>query len=635
MSNNETRNPQKGMRGPGPGGPGGPGGMVSNEKAKDFKGTMKKLFSYFGSYRYFILVAFVFTIGSTCFTILGPKMLGNATTLLAEGLVAKASGTGSIDFDGIYNIMITLLGLYLTALVFSYVQGFIMTKVSQGLSYRLRNELSKKINRLPLSYFDKTTHGDVLSRITNDVDTIGTSLQQSLPTMLSNVILLFGIGYMMISISYLMCIVALIVVPLSLLLVVNVMKRSQKYFTKQQASLAKVNGHIEEMYGGHTIIKAFNREEESVKTFDEYNNELLDSAWRSQFLSGLMMPMTQFAGNIGYVLVCIVGGYLAIHNDIVLFGILFSGVGIAIGDIQAFIQYVRQFNQPIASVAQIMNMLQSTAAASERVFEFLEQVEEVNEVSVQSFDSNIIDGSVTFENVRFGYDPDKIIIKDFSMHVKDGQKIAIVGPTGAGKTTIVKLLMRFYELNSGTIYVGNKNIKEFTRKELRSLFGMVLQDANLFSGTIMDNLRYSKLDASDEEVIEAAKVAHVDHFVRTLEEGYHTVLNEDSSNISQGQKQLLTIARAFLGNPKVLILDEATSNIDTRTEVLIQKGMDALMKGRTSFVIAHRLSTIKNADLIIVLNEGDIVEVGNHNNLLEKKGFYEKLYNAQFDQEEE
>ena len=472
-NNQQTNMIQK--RGPGPMrgmGQAGPG-----EKAKDFKGTMKKLLSYFKAYRWMIIVAIIFTIASTCFTILGPKILGDATTLLAEGLTGKASGSAGIDFDAIFDIMVTLLGLYLASLVFSYVQGFIMAKVSQDLSYRLRNNLAEKINNLPLSYYDKTTHGDVLSRITNDVDTISISLQQSLPSMLSNIILIFGIGYMMFSISWMMCIVALVLMPISITLVMIVTKRSQKYFSAQQKSLALVNGHIEEMYGGHLIIKAFNREEASVKKFNEYNDELLNSAWRSQFLSGLMMPLTQFAGNIGYVLVCLVGGYLAIHNDVVLLGITFTGVGIAIGDIQAFIQYVRQFNQPIAQVAQVMNMLQSTAAASERVFEFLEEQEEVKEESnpVHLFDEKgnaLVSGSVTFENVKFGYDSNNIIINDFSMHVKDGQKIAIVGPTGAGKTTIMKLLMRFYELNGGAIYIGNKNIKHYTRKELRGLFGI-------------------------------------------------------------------------------------------------------------------------------------------------------------------
>ncbi len=627
MSKNKTIKRQ----GPIGNGPGGNNLGAPTEKAKDFKGTMKKLIAYFGPYKWLIFLAIIFTIGGTCFAIVGPKLLGNATTELANGLQEKAMGTGEINFSKILEIMTLLLGLYIVSSIFSYLQGFIMAKVSQIISYRLRDDLSIKMNALPLSYYDKTTHGDVLSRITNDVDTIATSLQQSLPQVLTSIVQVIGIGYMMISISWVMTIVACIVIPLSLMLIVFVTKRSQKHFSAQQESLALVNGHIEEMYGGHIIIKAFNREEKSVATFDQYNDALFESAYKSQYLSGLMMPLSQFAGNIGYVLVCLVGGYLAINPSFSFFGIVVTGVGISIGDIQAFIQYVRQFNQPIAQAAQVMNMLQSTAAASERVFEFLEEQEEVKETSQPQSVENVA-GTVTFENVHFGYTEDKIVINDFSMHVKDGQKIAIVGPTGAGKTTIVKLLMRFYELNSGAIYVGGHNIKDYSRKDLRSLFGMVLQDTCLFSGSIMDNLRYSKLDATDEEVIHAAKVAHVDHFVRTLEEGYQTQLNEDSSNVSSGQKQLLTIARAFLADPKVLILDEATSNIDTRTEVLIQEGMDALMKGRTSFVIAHRLSTIKNADLIIVLKDGDIVEVGNHVDLLERKGFYESLYNSQFDE---
>lgn len=637
MSKNETRKPPRGpMGGHGPMG----GGAGPAEKAKDFKGTMLHLIKYMHSFRWMLVVAFIFAIGSTIFIIVGPDILGNATTTLAEGLAAKAYGTGEIDFNKIWDIIMLLVGLYIVSTLFSYVQGFIMATISQKVAYNLRKDLADKVNRLPLSYYDKTSHGDVLSRVTNDVDMIGQSLNQSLPQIISSIVQVFGIAFMMIRISWILSLVAFCVLPISGILVVLVTKRSQKYFISQQKSLGLVNGHIEEMYGGHVIVKAFNGEEDSVATFNEYNNQLYTSAWRSQFLSGLMQPITQFIGNVGYVFVVLVGGILAVNPTITVFGIVITGVGISIGNIQAFIQYVRMFNQPIAQAAQVMNMLQSTAAASERVFEFLDEKDEIAEVQdpVQIYDENgdvVVDGSVTFENVRFGYTPEKIVIKHFSMFIKDGQKVAIVGPTGAGKTTIVKLLMRFYELNDGAIYVGGHDITTYRRSDLRSLFGMVLQDAWLFNGSVMDNLRYSKLDASDEDVYAAAKAAHVDHFIKTLDNGYLTQLNEETSNISQGQKQLLTIARAFLADPKVLILDEATSNVDTRTEVLIQQGMEQLMKGRTSFIIAHRLSTIRNADIILVMNEGDIVEVGDHDELLARGGFYANLYNSQFAHEEE
>ena len=636
MSKSETRKPSAGPMG----GHGPMGGGVPGEKAKNFKGTMIQLIKYMSSFKWLLIIAFIFAIGSTIFIIVGPDILGNATTVLAEGLAAKAYGTGEIDFNEIWNIIMLLVGLYIVSTIFSYIQGYIMATISQKVAYNLRKDLADKVNRLPLSYYDRTSHGDVLSRVTNDVDMIGQSLNQSLPQIISSIVQVFGIAFMMIRISWILSLVAFCVLPISGVLVMMVTKRSQKYFISQQKSLGLVNGHVEEMYGGHTIVKAFNGEQDSVATFDEYNNTLYTSAWRSQFLSGLMQPITQFIGNVGYVFVVLVGGILAVNPDITIFGIVFTGVGITIGNIQAFIQYVRMFNQPIAQAAQVMNMLQSTAAASERVFEFLNEKDEVKEVEnpVQIYDTNgdvCIDGSVTFENVRFGYTPDKIVINHFSMFIKDGHKVAIVGPTGAGKTTIVKLLMRFYELNDGAIYVGGHDITQYRRSDLRSLFGMVLQDAWLFNGSVIDNLRYSKLDASDEEVYAAAKAAHVDHFIKTLDNGYQTQLNEETSNISQGQKQLLTIARAFLADPKVLILDEATSNVDTRTEVLIQQGMEQLMKGRTSFIIAHRLSTIRNADIILVMKDGDIVEVGDHDDLLARGGFYANLYNSQFAHEAE
>lgn len=633
---NETRKPPKGPMG----GHGPMGGGAPVEKAKDFKGTMIQLLKYLSSAKWLMVVAFIFAIGSTIFIVVGPDILGTATTEVANGLMNKATTGVGIDFDKIFDIIMFLVGLYLVSAIFQYVQGFIMATISQNLAYRLRKDLSAKMDRLPLSYFDKTSQGDVLSRVTNDIDLIGQSLNQSLAQVITSIVQVIGIAIMMLKISWVMSIVAFCVLPVSGVLMIAITKRSQKYFISQQRSLGFVNGHVEEMYGGHTIVKAFNGEEDSLEKFSEYNEQLYNSAWKSQFLSGLMQPITQFIGNIGYVFVVLVGGILASHGEISVFGLVFTGVGVTIGNIQSFIQYVRMFNQPIAQAAQIMNMLQSTAAASERVFEFLNEKEEEPEIAnpVDIHDENgkvTVQGTVAFEDVRFGYTPDKIVIKHFSMFIKDGQKVAIVGPTGAGKTTIVKLLMRFYELNSGTIYVGGHDIKDYRRSDLRSLFGMVLQDAWLFNGSVKENLRYSRLNATDEEVYEAAKTAHVDHFIKTLEHGYDTELNEETSNISQGQKQLLTIARAFLADPKVLILDEATSNVDTRTEVLIQKGMDELMKGRTSFIIAHRLSTIRNADIILVMNEGDIVEVGDHDELLARGGFYANLYNSQFSEEEE
>ena len=608
------------------GGMGGPmgrmgGGPRAVEKAKDFKGTMKKLGVYLKPYSLSIAIVILFAIGSAAFSIVGPKILGKATTKIFEGLVQKISGVpdASIDFGYIGNIAMILVALYLVSSLFGIIQSFIMSGVAQKVSYNLRKQISEKMDTLPLNYFDTRTNGEVLSRITNDVDTVNQTLNQSLSQIITSVVTLIGVLIMMFSISWIMTLATFIILPVSMVLISLVVKKSQKYFKSQQEYLGHLNGQVEEVYGGHNIMKAFNREEASTKDFDELNNTLYKSAWKSQFLSGMMMPIMSFVGNLGYVLVSILGGWLTIKSVI------------TVGDIQAFIQYVRSFNQPIAQMAQVANIMQSTAAAAERVFEFLDEEDEVKD-PVNSVDPSEIRGEVEFEDVHFGYNPDKIIINDFSVDVKPGQKVAIVGPTGAGKTTIVKLLMRFYDINSGSIKIDGHDIRDFKRADLRNLFGMVLQDTWLFNGTIMENLRYGRLYSTDAEVKEAAKAAHVDHFVKTLPDGYNMVLNEEASNISQGQKQLLTIARAFLKDPKLLILDEATSSVDTRTELLIQKAMEKLMEGRTSFIIAHRLSTIRDADLILVMKDGDIVEQGNHEELLEKGGFYSSLYNSQFEQ---
>ena len=602
-----------------PRGPMGRGMRGGSEKAKDFKGTMKKLLNYIKPFKFTFLIGILCAVVSVCIMVIGPKIQGNIITEIAEGFMNKVQGKGGIDFDAIKKTCALLLAIYAMSTAFSYLQGWLMSGVSNKMGYQLRKEMNQKIDKLPLSYFDKNSHGDILSRFTNDVDTLVQSLNQSLSTMVSSIVQIIGFLVMMLSISWKMTLMALVVIPLSMILVMVVVKKSQRYFKAQQKSLGLVNGHIEEMYAAHTIVKAFNGEEDSLKSFKDYNNQLYTSAWKSQFLSGLMMPLTNLIGNIGYVGVCILGGYLTIHGEI------------AVGDIQSFITYTRNFTQPISQISQSMNMLQSTAAAAERVFEFLASEEEVAEVQNPVVFEDV-QGQVTFENVCFGYDPNKIVINDFSMYVKPGQTTAIVGPTGAGKTTIVKLLMRFYELNAGAIYIDGHNITDYTRSGLRNMVGMVLQDAWLFEGSILENLRFGRPNATDKEVMKAAKAAHVDHFIRTLDHGYDTVLNEASSNISQGQRQLLTIARAFLADPKILILDEATSSVDTRTEVLIQKGMDELMKGRTSFVIAHRLSTIRDADNIIVMDHGDIVEVGSHDELMKRNGFYTKLYNAQFEE---
>ena len=595
-------------------------GRGNNEKAKDLSGTLKKLLAYLKPYHFKICMVMVFAVCSTIFNILGPKVLAKATDKLSEGIMAKVANAGGIDFNYIVKILLILVVLYAASSLFSYIMSWIISGVSQDAAFSLRKDISEKMNRLPLSYFDKHTSGDILSRVTNDIDTIAQSLNQSLSTLISNVVTLVGIFIMMLTISWQMTLIAVVVLPVSMILMRLVMKHSQKYFIQQQNSLGDVNGHIEEMYGGHQVVKAFNGEEKSVEQFEQFNESLYTSAWKSQFFGSLMMPISNFIGNIGYVGVCIIGGILA------------GSKTITIGDIQAFIQYVRQFNQPISQIAQAANLLQSTGAAAERVFEFLEE-EELTEDSATLTTEEVqnMKGAVTFADVHFGYNPDKIIINDFSLHVHAGQKVAIVGPTGAGKTTIIKLLMRFYELNGGSIMIDGEDITKMKRSDLRSLFGMVLQDTWLFNGTIMDNLKYGRLNATDEEVKKACESAHVDHFIHTLSDGYDTMINEESSNISAGQKQLLTIARAFLKDPKILILDEATSSVDTRTEVLIQKGMDELMKNRTSFDIAHRLSTIRDADTIIVMRDGDIVEIGNHEGLLKENGFYATLYRSQFE----
>lgn len=602
----------------GPGMHGPAGRMMAGEKAKDFKGTMRKLFAYLGKYIWAIVAVALLAAAATVFSIVGPKILGTAIDKLFEGIMATITGTGSIDFTAVGQILLFLLGIYLVSAALSAIQGFVMTNISTKVSYNMRRDLDTKINRMPLAYFDVVQSGDVLSRITNDVDTVTQTLNQSLSQIVSSATQIIGVVVMMLSISPVMTLVAMCILPLSLLIVGNVVKRSQPFFVKQQRYLGEANGHVEEMYSGHLVLKAFNGEEKSVETFEEINDKLYNTAWKSQFLSGLMMPMMNFVGNLGYVAICILGGFLTLKGSI------------SVGAIQAFIQYVRNFNQPITQIANVSNVFQQTAAAAERVFEFLAESEEAPD-PVSTIDTDKIEGEVAFAHVHFGYNPEKTIINDFSSIINPGQKVAIVGPTGAGKTTMVKLLMRFYDVNEGAILIDGYDVKQFTRNELRDMFGMVLQDTWLYGGTIMENIRYGQLDAPDEDVIRAAKAAQVHHFVKTLPDGYNMVLNEEASNISQGQKQLLTIARTILSNPKILILDEATSSVDTRTEVAIQKAMNALMEGRTSFIIAHRLSTIKNADNILVLDKGDVVEQGTHKELLAKRGFYASLYNAQFE----
>lgn len=597
----------------------GPGrGMMPGEKPKNFKGSMKKLLAYIGRYKYAIFAVILFSAASTIFSVIGPKVMGRATTELAEGLMRKIQGTGGIDFDKILSILLLTLGLYAVSAAFTFLQGWLMSGVTQKICYRMRREIVEKINRMPMKYFESRTYGEVLSRITNDVDTLGQGLNQSVTQIITSTATLIGTVVMMLSISGVMTLIALVVLPVSVVLMSLVVKKSQKYFRTQQNYLGKINGQVEENFAGHLVIKAFNKEEDVMHTFDETNQVLYDSAWKSQFLSGLMHPVMMFVGNLGYAGVAISGGIFAIRG------------AIGIGDIQAFIQYVKNFTQPIQQIAQIINQVQSMTAASERVFEFLAEEEE-DQGGTAPVQLSTAQGAVKFDHVRFGYDPAQVIIKDFSADVKPGQKIAIVGPTGAGKTTIVKLLMRFYDVQSGSISLDDHDIRTFNRHALRDYFGMVLQDTWLFKGTIMENIRYGRLDATDEEVMAAAKAAYADHFIRTLPGGYEMELNEDASNVSQGQKQLLTIARAILADNPVLILDEATSSVDTRTEERIQKAMDNLMAGRTSFIIAHRLSTIKNADLILVMQEGDIIEQGSHEALLAQGGFYADLYNSQFD----
>jgi ATP-binding cassette subfamily B multidrug efflux pump len=614
----DSRSGMMGGRGRGPMGRGGPMAMMKGEKPRDFKGTVKKLVKYLNQYRFLILLVWFFAIASTTASIIGPKILGQATTKLFEGVMAKIAGTGTIDFAYIGHIIITVLLLYVVSAMLAYVQGWIMADVAMSITYRFRKDISEKINRMPFKYFDGTNHGEILSRITNDVDTVSQTLNQSLTQIITSVTTVIGVLVMMLTISWQMTLVAITLLPLSFGIISLIISKSQVFFKRQQDYLGHINGHVEEMYGSHMVMKAFNGEAKSIEQFDQVNDVLYDSAWKSQFLTGLMFPIMNFVGNLGYVAICILGGYLAIRGSI------------TVGDIQAFIQYVRSFTQPITQIANISNILQQTMAAAERVFEFLAEGEEEPETTTPVPVDNL-EGRVDFKNVHFGYTPDKTIIDNFSFYAEPGQKIAIVGPTGAGKTTMVKLLMRFYDVNGGAIQVDTHDVKEFRRSDLRCSFGMVLQDTWLFNGTIMENIRYGRPDATDEEVIAAAKAARVDHFVHTLPEGYQTVINEEVSNISQGQKQLMTIARAFLADPKMLILDEATSSVDTRTEVLIQDAMKDLMKGRTSFVIAHRLSTIRNADLILVMNEGDIVEQGTQEELLARGGFYAELYNSQFE----
>ena len=606
-----------------PGPMGGPRGGQTTERAKDFKKTTKKLIrSYLVDYKIPIIIVMIFAIGSTIFTIVGPKILGNATTEIFNGLVSKLSGGTGIDFGKVGQIALTLLGLYVISALFSFVQRFLMTNVAQKITYKLRNDIAIKINKLPMKYFDKKTNGEVLSIITNDIDTLSMNLNQSITEIITSICTIIGILVMMFSISWQMTLISLVILPIAGILVTFIVKKSQKYFTKQQDYLGHVNGQVEEIYGGLNIVKVFNAEEKVTKDFEKANEELYHSGWKSQFLSGLMHPVMNFISNVGYVAVAVAGGYLAINGTI------------TVGNIQSFIQYNRQFTQPINQLAQISNMLQAMMAAAERIFEFLEEPEEVI-TAKGNIDTSKLKGNVEFKHVKFGYDPEKTIINDFNADVHEGQKIAIVGPTGAGKTTMVKLLMRFYDVTSGEIDVDGHNVKDFDRGELRKMFGMVLQDTWLFGGTVKENIKYSKEDATDTEIIEAAKAAHVHHFIKTLPNGYNSMINEESTNISAGQKQLLTIARVILADPKILILDEATSSIDTRTEIQIQSAMDNLMKERTSFIIAHRLSTIKNADLILVMNHGDIVEQGTHDELLAKNGFYADLYNSQFEEVEE
>ena len=595
---------------------GGP--PIAMEKAKDFKGTVRKLWRYLSKYKIALIIVILFTIASTIFSVVGPKILGNATTELFNGVISKYTGGAGINFTKIGKILLFLLALYICSAIFSYIQGIIMTNISQKLAYRLRKEVSKKINKLPMKFYDNKTHGEILSVITNDIDTLSQNLNIEATQVISSVATIIGILIMMFSIDWIMTLVALLTLPLSIVIIAFIMKKSQGYFKSQQDYLADVNGEVEEMFSNQNVIRVFNAENKMISKFEYDNNKLADVAWKSNFVSGLMHPIMNFVGNLGYVVIAILGSYFAIIGRI------------TVGNIQSFIQYTKNFTNPIAQIAQISNMLQSMVAASERVFEFLDEEEE-KEKNKKFIPTNKIEGSVEFKNVKFGYNQDKIIINDFSAKVKPGQKIAIVGPTGAGKTTIVKLLMRFYDLNSGEILVDGHNINDYKKEDIRGLFGMVLQDTWLFNGTIMENIRYGRLEATDDEVIEACKMAHVHHFIQTLPDGYNMILNEETTNISGGQKQLLTIARAILADPKILILDEATSSVDTRTEILIQKAMDKLMEGRTSFIIAHRLSTIKNADLILVMDSGDIVEQGTHEELLKKNGFYAKLYNSQFE----
>lgn len=607
----EERRPK--MHGPGRG-----SGPMGGEKAKDFGTAMKKLIGYMSRYKFRILLMMVFAVASTVFSIVGPKILGNATTELFNGLMEKIQGTGGIDFGKIGRILMFLLGIYLCSALFSFIQGWVMSGIANAVSYHLRKEISKKINKMPLKYFESKTTGEVLSRVTNDVDTLQQSLNQSITQMITSVTSLIGVFIMMLSINVWMTLCALLILPVSVGIMGTVMKRSQKYFQRQQKYLGEVNGQIEEVYGGHNIVKAFNKEEDVIAEFEETNKKLYDSAWKSQTFSGVMMPVMQFIGNVGYVMVALLGGVFVIRGSI------------EVGEIQSFFQYIRSFTQPVQQIAQVTNMMQSAAAASERVFEFLEETEE-DQTAEHAVSVRNLRGNVQFEHVSFGYDPDKMIVHDFSADIKDGQKIAIVGPTGAGKTTMVKLLMRYYDINHGSIKIDGHDVRDFNRSELREMFGMVLQDTWLFNGTIMENIRYGRLDATDEEVIEAAKAAHIHKFIMSQPDGYNMVLNEETSNVSQGQKQLLTIARAILADNQILILDEATSSVDTRTELRIQKAMDNLMEGRTSFIIAHRLSTIRDADLILVMKDGDIIEQGNHEELMAKGGFYAGLYNSQFE----